>query len=719
MVVDTDTTPDALALSRTWVGINGTTYPSSATPPTAVGEYRVVTTPADPAIGGSETVDILIEPKPVVVTIDAVDRDFDGASLVALVFDIDGVVPGDTVDVDPAAATGELASPGAGTDLAVTLDVDDAALLTGDDAGNYTATWVAGDLTVTVGKAAQTLSITSSPPAAPTAGTTYSVAAVSTRGLTPSFDIAAGNGSVCTISGTTVSLIGTGTCTVQATQAGNADVLAATAVQQTFTVAPAPAPDAAIGLTLDLEVGAAAADAQVFVTASGLAPFSTVVVEMHSTPVVLGTFTTDANGDFSGMVTLPPKVDAGNHTIIVTGQTTGGDPIQESAKLFVDWSGSVGWSAGGGSAPTTPGAPPTPGASGPVASRYAAVTPVRVLDTRTGAGTKVAGGTAHRLAIDATSLPAGTTAVVVNLTVTEPEAAGFVTVYPCGSTRPWASSLNHRAGDTVANQVVASFRPGQELCLYTMSTTHLVVDLNGVYATDAGDPVVAQVPVRLADTRTGTRVPAGGSLVVPVTGEGRAPQGASAVSLFVAAADPAAAGYLTVYPCDVAVPLASNVNFRAGQTIGNGVFAKVSAAGTVCIHASAETDVVVDLTGAAVPGASSTFQPLVAGRLLDTRTTGAVPAAGSTLQLDFSDVDGVGAVTLNLAAVEPTDDGFLTLYPCGGERPFVASVNYMAGITHSNQVTVKIGDGGKVCLFTLRATDLVIDVEGVHLLPAG
>ena len=96
-----------------------------------------------------------------------------------------------------------------------------------------------------------------------------------------------------------------------------------------------------------------------------------------------------------------------------------------------------------------------------------------------------------------------------------------------------------------------------------------------------------------------------------------------------------------------------------------------------------------------------------------------MPAAGSTLQLDFSDVDGVGAVTLNLAAVEPTDDGFLTLYPCGGERPFVASVNYMAGITHSNQVTVKIGDGGKVCLFTLRATDLVIDVEGVHLLPAG
>jgi hypothetical protein len=42
--------------------------------------------------------------------------------------------------------------------------------------------------------------------------------------------------SVCTIGATTVTLIGQGTCTIRATQSGNASYAAATPVDQTFTV---------------------------------------------------------------------------------------------------------------------------------------------------------------------------------------------------------------------------------------------------------------------------------------------------------------------------------------------------------------------------------------------------------------------------------------------------------------------------------------------------
>jgi hypothetical protein len=49
----------------------------------------------------------------------------------------------------------------------------------------------------------------------------------------------------------------------------------------------------------------------------------------------------------------------------------------------------------------------------------------------------------------------GRAAVVLNVTVTEAERPGFVTVYPCGTPVPTASNINYLAGSTVANLVVS------------------------------------------------------------------------------------------------------------------------------------------------------------------------------------------------------------------------------------------------------------------------
>jgi len=73
--------------------------------------------------------------------------------------------------------------------------------------------------------------------------------------------------------------------------------------------------------------------------------------------------------------------------------------------------------------------------------------------------------------------------------------------------------------------------------------------------------------------------------------------GVGAVSLNVAATGTSAGGFLTVYPCGVR-NVAANVNWvSAGATVSNAVIAPVSSAGTVCVHASVPTDVVVDLNG--------------------------------------------------------------------------------------------------------------------------
>jgi hypothetical protein len=56
---------------------------------------------------------------------------------------------------------------------------------------------------------------------------------------------------------------------------------------------------------------------------------------------------------------------------------------------------------------------------------------------------------------------------------------------------------------------------------------------------------------------------------------------------------PVRPGHATVYPCGETAPLASNVNFVAGQTVANAV----DVAQTVCLTSSADTELVVDLMG--------------------------------------------------------------------------------------------------------------------------
>jgi len=86
----------------------------------------------------------------------------------------------------------------------------------------------------------QTIGFTSNVPAgAVYNGPMYVVAATATSGLPVTFTIAAASAAVCSISGSTVSFIGVGTCTVNANQSGSVDYNAAPQVQQSFGVGQA------------------------------------------------------------------------------------------------------------------------------------------------------------------------------------------------------------------------------------------------------------------------------------------------------------------------------------------------------------------------------------------------------------------------------------------------------------------------------------------------
>ena len=158
----------------------------------------------------------------------------------------------------------------------------------------------------------------------------------------------------------------------------------------------------------------------------------------------------------------------------------------------------------GTGAPSQASAPVTP-AYVLNGSGFTAVSPVRVLDTRVGVGApraKVVAGGAVTLAVP--GLPAGATAVTLNVTATNVSGSGFVSVYPAGSARPGVSNLNVRPGVTVPNLVTVALGAGNAVTLYSSAgSLDLLADLAGYFTAGAGAGFTAVSPVRVLDTRSG------------------------------------------------------------------------------------------------------------------------------------------------------------------------------------------------------------------------
>jgi len=231
---------------------------------------------------------------------------------------------------------------------------------------------------------------------------------------------------------------------------------------------------------------------------------------------------------------------------------------------------------------------------------YTGAAPTRLLDTRTTAA-PFAGGEERRLSVTgAAGYGASAAAVALNITVVDPRFDGFVVVYPCGA-RPLASTVNFRAGEVVPNFTLVSFTGG-EVCLFVSVATDLVVDSFGWSAGTAR--IRAATPSRVLDTRDGTGWPSAVRPATPVTlrvaGRGNVPNDAAAVLLTLTATGGTANGFVTAWPCDQSMPLASVLNLRPGYLGSNFTYLPLSAAGTVCLFASTNDSSPVHLVADAV-----------------------------------------------------------------------------------------------------------------------
>ncbi len=211
----------------------------------------------------------------------------------------------------------------------------------------------------------------------------------------------------------------------------------------------------------------------------------------------------------------------------------------------------------------------------PTGAGYSSLVPARLLDTRAGystvdglfAGVGVVGpGQTLNLMVGGRGgVPAGAGAVALNVTVTNPSAPSFLTVWPTGVARPNASNLNFTPGQTIPNMVIAQVSANGLVSIYNREgTTDVIVDVLGWFPTDEDEGYASLVPARVLDTRPGSSTVDGlfagvgavgpaQTLNLTVTGRGGVPaSGVGAVALNVTVTGPSAPSFVTVWPTGVA-----------------------------------------------------------------------------------------------------------------------------------------------------------------------
>ncbi len=119
-------------------------------------------------------------------------------------------------------------------------------------------------------------------------------------------------------------------------------------------------------------------------------------------------------------------------------------------------------------------------------ARHVAVRPKRLLDVRTGLGSRRGSVQARDEIVLSVAgvggVPKNAKTAILNVTATGADHNTFVTVYPDGTQRPEASSVNVAAGHTAANLVVAKLGDGGRVRLYNHAgSIDLIADVTGYF----------------------------------------------------------------------------------------------------------------------------------------------------------------------------------------------------------------------------------------------
>ncbi|MFL6098603.1 MAG: hypothetical protein ACJ71T_01460 [Actinomycetales bacterium] len=395
-----------------------------------------------------------------------------------------------------------------------------------------------------------------------------------------------------------------------------------------------------------------------------------------------------------------------------------------------------------------PAAARTAALAASTAGEFTPVGPNRILDTRIGQGlvSKIGAGSTRTLQVTgAGGVPGGgqAAAVVFNLTVTNPSASSYVTVWPTGASRPTASNINFRAGWTGANLVTVGLGTNGQVNFYNKAgSVDVIGDVVGWYssasATGTGNFQVLGTPTRLWDSRPSSTIPgnhvpmAGGDkLTIPIDvsqGTTSANAHVKAVVVSLTAVNPDSGGHLTAWSGSGSPPTASVLNYSAGSVVPNlAVVPTTLCCGgfpsfTILNSSNGHTNILVDLWGFYDDGGLSgglKFKSLSAPiRIVDTRTGlggASTLGTGSTRHiLAPGSVAGAPTQLLvqNVTSI-PSANTYLTFWPAGQSRPTVSNLNPRANHVVAGLAYTGVGASNDFSFYNYSgADDVVVDVAG-------
>ena len=321
--------------------------------------------------------------------------------------------------------------------------------------------------------------------------------------------------------------------------------------------------------------------------------------------------------------------------------------------------------------------------------------------------------------------PDGTTAVLVNIAVTEPTTRGHVTLEDCAARSGPRSTaaLTFAADQTIATMAVVPLSDDGRFCVYSNASTHRVVDIVSYLGTSGErlwfDP---SAPTRLTDTRAGGACnaaqecqegPVGDRAQHLVPLDDTAPRIAN-----LAVTGAASRGYLQAGPCGDLGPERgySNLNYTESVTRSNLAIVAGGDAGA-CVFTLSTAHVIVDELGRLDAETGYGWNLDASGRVLDTRECSDAwcderPDGGTVIRVDLGTEAPAAAVAITATGSETA--GYVWAGPCsyleGRDRPETANLNHAAGQTVTNLALVDLEDG-QLCVFNRSATHVIVDLQ--------
>jgi hypothetical protein len=495
--------------------------------------------------------------------------------------------------------------------------------------------------------------------------------------------------SICSVSGNTVSFLSAGTCTIAASQGGNAAYAPATLALQTFgvlntqTINFDPIPVQETGTRLALNATAS----------SGLPITYTTLPENICT----------ASGNTAFF--LAPG-------ICTIGASQPGNTLYLAADYKSQSFSVKGLPAG--------------------AMLFIPVAPCRIVDTRDGAGPNWAGEARDVLISDSFAnscgIPTTATAFSLNVTAVPLKTLGFLTIWPTGQPRPNVSTLNSWDGRIKANSAIVDAGTNGQLSVYVSDVSHFILDIDGYFVTAPNPSALAFHPVspcRIVDTRNpagplgGPHMTAGEmrSFVIPAS-SCNLPDTAGAYSLNFTVVPHGKLGYLSTWPTGQSRPLVSTLNALGGEVTSNAAIVPAGTKGSISVYVTDDADVVIDANGYFGPQTSHglSLYSISPCRVLDTRSVGdkqpflhtrEVNVTGSACSIPPT----AQTVVTNATVVPEQKLGFLSLWPVGEAQPYVSTLNAFDGSTTSNMAIIPISNGS-VDAYVTDPTHLILDASG-------